>query len=104
MNRDAPIDRLVVDLRAVLADLEAVLEAAQRGGGAGSGALDEPISRLRSGIHELKVRLSEQVEQGAGAVDQYVRDNAWQALGIAAVFIAGLLMSRRADDSHRRSR
>lgn len=99
--REASADRLMSDLRAVLEDAEALLSAT-------AGQAGEKIQRARERATETvrvaRERLSDAQEQvvkqakvAAKETDNYVRENPWQAVGIAAgvAFIIGVLVSRR---------
>jgi ElaB/YqjD/DUF883 family membrane-anchored ribosome-binding protein len=48
-------------------------------------------------LHDLSDDASESARAAARVTDDYVRDNPWQAIGIAAAvgFLAGLALSRR---------
>jgi ElaB/YqjD/DUF883 family membrane-anchored ribosome-binding protein len=94
-------DRLMTDLRAVLEDAEALLSAT-------AGQAGEKIQRARERATETvrvaRERLSDaqdevvkQAKHAAKETDHYVRENPWQAVGIAAgvAFIIGVLVSRR---------
>ena len=99
--REASTDRLMSDLRTVLEDAEALLSAT-------AGQAGEKIQRARERAQEtVKVareRLADTQEEvvkrakvAARQTDDYVHDNPWQAVGIAAgvAFIIGVLVSRR---------
>ena len=99
--REASADRLMSDLRAVLEDAEALLTAT-------AGQAGEKIQRARERATETvrvaRERLSDaqdevvkQAKYAAKQTDSYVRENPWQAVGIAAgvAFIVGVLVSRR---------
>jgi ElaB/YqjD/DUF883 family membrane-anchored ribosome-binding protein len=99
--REASADKLMGDLRAVLEDAEALLTAT-------AGQAGEKIQRARERAQETvrvaRERLSDTQEQvvksakvAVKETDTYVRDNPWQAVGIAAgvAFIIGVLVSRR---------
>jgi ElaB/YqjD/DUF883 family membrane-anchored ribosome-binding protein len=89
------------DLRAVLEDAEALLTAT-------AGQAGEKIQRARERATETvraaRERLVDTQEEvvkrakvAAKQTDNYVHDNPWQAVGIAAgvAFIIGVLVSRR---------
>ncbi len=99
--REASTDRLMTDLRAVLEDAEALLSAT-------AGQAGEKIQRARERATETvrvaRERLSDaqdevvkQARNAAKETDNYVHENPWQAVGIAAgvAFIIGVLVSRR---------
>jgi ElaB/YqjD/DUF883 family membrane-anchored ribosome-binding protein len=99
--REASADKLMSDLRAVLEDAEALLTAT-------AGQAGEKIQRARDRAQETvrvaRERLADTQEEvvkrakvAAQQTDNYVRENPWQAVGIAAgvAFIIGVLVSRR---------
>jgi ElaB/YqjD/DUF883 family membrane-anchored ribosome-binding protein len=101
MMNEVSTDKLMSDLRAVLEDAEALLTAT-------AGQAGERIQQAREHAKETvrvaRERLAENQEEvtrraraAAKDADKYVRDNPWQAVGIAAgiAFIIGLLVSRR---------
>jgi ElaB/YqjD/DUF883 family membrane-anchored ribosome-binding protein len=94
-------DKLMSDLRAVLEDAEALLTATA--GQAGE-KIQQARERARETVRVARDRLSASQEEvtrrareAAKDADKYVRDNPWQAVGIAAgvAFIIGVLVSRR---------
>ena len=85
---------LADDLRALVEDAEALLRATANAGSA------ELQDRAQATLAELRTRLAaleEQVRGSARDVDSYVRENPWQAVGIAAgiALLLGLIMGRR---------
>lgn len=94
-------DKLVADLRIVIADAEELLKATAGQAGDKIAAMRDRISRSLDGA---KVRLSqleeETLEKGkaaARATDHYVHENPWKSVGIAAGvgLLLGLLIGRR---------
>ena len=94
-------DQLVTDLKAVIADAEELLKAT-------AGAAGEKVSAVRARAEETlrsaKARLSEvdevvlaRAKEAARVTDDYVHQNPWGAVGIAAVagLLVGILISRR---------
>jgi ElaB/YqjD/DUF883 family membrane-anchored ribosome-binding protein len=101
MNTQATTDQLVSDLKNVMTDAEALLKAtsAQTGD-----RIQEVRARAEQSLREAKVRLGEVEEQAlrraremADATQEYVRDNPWRSVGVAAGvgLLLGLLISRR---------
>ena len=99
--REASADKLMSDLRAVLEDAEALLTAT-------AGQAGEKIQRARERATETvrvaRERLMNTQEEvvkrakvAAKQTDNYVHENPWQSIGIAAgvAFIIGVLVSRR---------
>lgn len=103
MNTDAPIskDKLVQDLKAVVSDAEELLRATANQAGEKISAARE---RIQDSMHRAKVKLADaevvmldKTKEVARATDEYVHENPWKAVGIAAGvgFLVGLLISRR---------
>ncbi len=99
--REASTDRLMSDLRAVLEDAESLLTATA--GQAGE-RIQKARERAQETVRVARERLADTQEEvvqrareAAKETDNYVRDNPWQAVGIAAgvAFIIGVLVSRR---------
>jgi ElaB/YqjD/DUF883 family membrane-anchored ribosome-binding protein len=94
------VEQLVSDMQKVLEDLEALMRAVQEEKGDGaraadSGVVEPRLGRLQAAVHRVRSRVGQQLERRASAADQYVRDHAWKLMGVAAVFVLGMLMSRR---------
>jgi ElaB/YqjD/DUF883 family membrane-anchored ribosome-binding protein len=96
-----PTDKLLQDLKTVVEDAEALLQATAAQTGE---RIDTVRSRARESLQRAKTRLAEaegearaQAREVAASTDAYVRENPWQAVGIAAGFalLLGLLISRR---------
>ena len=94
-------DKIVDDLKSLISDAEELLKltADQQGG-----KLDDLRARINTRVAVAKDRLSEAeaalVDSGKKAVratDDYVHENPWQSVGVAAgvAFLLGLLVSRR---------
>jgi ElaB/YqjD/DUF883 family membrane-anchored ribosome-binding protein len=92
---------LMDDLRKVVHDTEALLRATE--GQIGEKA-DEARRRVQAALDAARTRLkamqgsaAEMGEEAVRATETYVRDNPWQAVGIAAGvgLLLGLLLSRR---------
>ena len=103
MNADSPItkDKLVQDLRTVMSDAEELLRATANQAGEKVSAARE---RIQDSMHRAKVKLADaeavvldKTKQAARAADEYVHENPWKAVGIAAGvgFLLGLLINRR---------
>jgi ElaB/YqjD/DUF883 family membrane-anchored ribosome-binding protein len=94
-------DRLVQDMRSVIADAEDLLRATANQAGEKIAVARE---RIQDSLHQAKVKLAEaeavlteHAKQAARYTDEYVHDNPWRAIGIAAGIglLLGLLISRR---------
>jgi ElaB/YqjD/DUF883 family membrane-anchored ribosome-binding protein len=94
-------DQLVADLKTVMEDAEALLKATSTLTGE---KIQEVRARAEESLRQAKVRLSEVEEEAmrrareiADAADEYVHENPWQSVGIAAGIglVIGLLLARR---------
>jgi ElaB/YqjD/DUF883 family membrane-anchored ribosome-binding protein len=92
---------LMDDLRKIVQDTEALLRATE--GQIGEKA-DDARRRVQVALDGARARLksvqgsaTEMGEEAVRATETYVRDNPWQALGIAAGvgLVLGLLLTRR---------
>ena len=101
MTNDVSKDKLVADLKVVVADAEELLRATASQAGEKVVAARE---RIQASLATAKVKLAEaervaleQAKKAAKATDEYVHEHPWHAVGIAAGigFILGLLISRR---------
>jgi ElaB/YqjD/DUF883 family membrane-anchored ribosome-binding protein len=101
MSSEITTDRLVDDLKAVITDAEALLKATSAQSGE---KIQEVRARAEDSLRQAKARLSEVEEEAlrrarelADATEEYVRDNPWQSVGIAAGvgLVLGILISRR---------
>jgi ElaB/YqjD/DUF883 family membrane-anchored ribosome-binding protein len=101
MSSEASKDKLVADLKLVVSDAEELLRATASQAGEKVAVARE---RIQVSLANAKVKLSEaeraaleKAKEAAKVTDQYVQDNPWQAVGIAAAagFVLGLLIGRR---------
>jgi len=94
-------DKLVTDLRVVLADAEDLLRAAAASTGEKAAELRERAATSLKRASETLADMQDAVlEHGKAAVrvtDDFVHENPWRAVGIAAGagFLLGLLVNRR---------
>ena len=94
-------DKFVQDMRLVIADAEELLRATANQAGE---KIAEARERIQDSLHQAKVKLAEteaivleRSKQAARYTDEYVRENPWRAIGVAAGIglLLGLLISRR---------
>ena len=98
---DVNRDKLVSDMKVVIADAEELLRAT-------AGQAGEKVSAARARIQDsmdaAKIKLAqlgdagaERAKAAARATDDYVHDHPWHAVGIAALIglVLGTLISRR---------
>jgi ElaB/YqjD/DUF883 family membrane-anchored ribosome-binding protein len=94
-------DQLVSDMKAVIADAEALLHATAEAAGEKVGALrtraQQTLTEAKAKLAQLDDDVVRQAKDAARTADRYVRDNPWGAVGIAAAagVVIGLLISRR---------
>ena len=100
-SNDVSKDKLVADLKVVVADAEELLRATASQAGEKVSAARE---RIQASLASAKVKLTEaeralleKSKEAAKAADEYVRENPWQAVGVAAAagLVLGVLISRR---------
>jgi ElaB/YqjD/DUF883 family membrane-anchored ribosome-binding protein len=91
-------EKLAADLKAVVADTEELLRATagQAGEKVNAARLraEETLNAAKARIAEFEQAAVEEAKAAAKATDRYVRDNPWQAVGIAAgvSFLVGWML------------
>jgi len=94
-------EKLVTDLKVVLDDAEEMLqEAARTGGEKGAELREKAMQKLQQMREKLQDTQDVVIERGraaAHAADDYVHENPWKAIGVAAGagMLIGLLLNRR---------
>jgi ElaB/YqjD/DUF883 family membrane-anchored ribosome-binding protein len=100
-NADVNKDKLVADVKVVLADVEELLRLTA---GQAGDKLSDVRARVGDGLLIAKDRLNEiesvvvqKTKAVALATDDYVHENPWKSIGVAAgvSFLLGLLVGRR---------
>jgi ElaB/YqjD/DUF883 family membrane-anchored ribosome-binding protein len=100
-SSEANTQKLVADLKVVIADAEDLLRATAGQAGEKLAAAREraqaSLSVARAKLGEAERMVLEHSRQAAHATDEYVHDNPWTAVGIAAGvgLVIGLLIGRR---------
>jgi ElaB/YqjD/DUF883 family membrane-anchored ribosome-binding protein len=103
MNTTSEVNtqKLVADLRVVVADAEELLRATAGQAGEKIGVARE---RIQASLAAARIKLSdaerallERSKEAAHATDEFVHDQPWKAVGIAAGIglVIGLLIGRR---------
>ena len=98
---EATRDELLSDFKALIGDAEALLRATTDQAGETVTAVRERIEqRLEEGkksVAEAEALLLERTKEAAKSADVYVRENPWNAVGIAAGvgLLVGLLVARK---------
>jgi len=94
-------EKLVADLKVVVADAEDILRATA---GVAGEKMVELRERIGERLHDAKLRLEDaealvidKTKAAALAADDYVNENPWQAVGIAAGvgLLLGIIIARR---------
>jgi ElaB/YqjD/DUF883 family membrane-anchored ribosome-binding protein len=100
-STDVSTDKLVEDLKIVMRDAEALIKATSAQTGE---KIQEVRARAEESLRQARTRLSaledealQRAREVADATEQYVRQNPWQSIGVAAGvgLLLGLLLSRR---------
>jgi ElaB/YqjD/DUF883 family membrane-anchored ribosome-binding protein len=100
-SADSSREKLVDDFAAVLAEAEEMLKRAASETGDKARDLRSQVEtkllRAKLSLQEIEGQAVDSAKAAARATDDYVHDNPWQAIGVAAaVGVAiGLLMNRR---------
>jgi ElaB/YqjD/DUF883 family membrane-anchored ribosome-binding protein len=94
-------DRLVADLKAVIADAEELLRVTAGQAGEGASELRERVqtrlAHARERLADLQHTAIEKARAAGHAADDFVHENPWKSIGLAACvgLVVGLLISRR---------
>lgn len=94
-------DKLMADLRLVMADAEALLAATA--GEAGDSVAElrsrvqATLAHARTSLIETQAAVVDKAKAAARATDEYVHDNPWKSIGVAAGvgLLVGMLIGRR---------
>lgn len=94
-------ERIITDVKGVLDDAEDLLKQASTSTGDRAVELREraldSLKRGAEALQDLQDSLVERSRAAARVTDDYVHDNPWRSIGIAAAagFLVGLLVNRR---------
>lgn len=94
-------EKLMTDLRTVIADAEEVLRVTAGDAGAGAAELrvrmQERLAQAKVRLHDLQDAAVARAKAAGHAADDYVHDHPWQAvaLGAGVGLVVGLLIGRR---------
>ncbi len=98
---DVTKEQLIADFKVVMADAEALIKATAHQGGEAFATLR---TKAEDSLAEAKVKMAnaqdalvEKSRVAAKATDEYVHENPWRAVGVAAGvgLVIGLLIGRR---------
>jgi ElaB/YqjD/DUF883 family membrane-anchored ribosome-binding protein len=94
-------EQLLEDFKSVLADLEALLQETAQTGGEKLTAIrtkaEQSLDAVKANMADAPASVLNKAKEAATAADDYVQDNPWRSIGLAASvgLIVGLLISRR---------
>ncbi|QEL56192.1 DUF883 family protein [Chromobacterium paludis] len=94
-------EQLLDDVRQVLASTEELIDATVDDGSAQSKELrkrlSEKLGTAKAKLRDAEVAVMGKAKEAAKATDEYVHENPWKSIGIAAGvgFLLGMLVSRR---------
>ena len=98
---DVTKEQLIADFKIVVADAEALIRATANQGGEAVANLrikaEESLAAAKVKMADAQDALLEKSKAAAKATDDYVHDNPWRAVGVAAGvgLVIGLLIGRR---------
>jgi ElaB/YqjD/DUF883 family membrane-anchored ribosome-binding protein len=93
--------QLAADLKAVVNDAEALIKATAGDAGAKMNGvrdrLEESLRVARARVSEIEDEAIAQAKAAARATNEYVHENPWPAIGVAAAasLVIGVLIGRR---------
>lgn len=100
-SAEPSVEKLMEDLRRVVVDVEGLVKATAGQAGEKLGEArakaEDTLRAARERLADLEEQARDKAVEAAGEADRLVRDNPWQAVGIAAgvAFLLGILVSRR---------
>jgi ElaB/YqjD/DUF883 family membrane-anchored ribosome-binding protein len=98
---DVSKDKLVADMKVVIADAEELLKATASAAGdrvsAARSRMEDSLRTARIKLAEAQEVVVDKAKAAARATDDYVHANPWRSVGIAAGagLVIGMLISRR---------
>lgn len=94
-------EKLMSDLRAVIAEAEELLRMTSDQGGAGAADVRDRVkarmNQAKADLVDLQEAAIARAKEAGHATDEFVHENPWRSIGIAAGIglVTGLLISRR---------
>jgi len=94
-------EKLIADMKVVVADAEEILRATASQAGDKfvelRGRMQDHLTNARASLADAQAVVVDKAKQVGHATDDYVHDNPWRSVGIAAGvgFMVGLLIGRR---------
>lgn len=100
-SSEAAKEKLVKDLKGVIGDADNLVKEVANSTAAGLYAartkLGTRLTEARYRLDDARIALTEKARGATDATQEYVMDNPWKVLGVAAAagFLIGVLLSRR---------
>lgn len=94
-------EKLVADMRGVIADAEEILRASANAAGEKMGEVREKVERrlrdAKERVADIEAAVVVKTKAAAAATDDFVHERPWQAVGVAAALglALGVLIGRR---------
>ena len=101
MTTDVSRDKLITDVKTLMSDADEIVKAMASATGEKASELGDKLRvKLRSAkekMGDVQEAMADKAKAAARATDDFVHDNPWKAVGIAAGagFLIGLLVNRR---------
>lgn len=101
MTTDSSRDKLITDVKTLMSDADDIVKAMATATGDKAAELGEKLRvKLRTArekMGDVQEVVADRAKAAARATDDFVHDNPWKAVGIAAGagFLIGLLVNRR---------
>lgn len=101
MNTEASRQKLLTDVKTLMSDADEIVKAMASATGEKATELGDKLRvKLRSAkekMGDVQEVVADKAKAAARATDDFVHDNPWQAVGIAAGvgFLLGLLINRK---------
>ena len=101
MNEQATTDKLVADMKVVMADAEDLLRATASAAGekvsAARAKMEDSLRTAKVKVSQAQEVVVDRAKAAAQATDDYVHAHSWKAVGTAAAVgvIIGMLIARR---------
>jgi ElaB/YqjD/DUF883 family membrane-anchored ribosome-binding protein len=101
MNEQATTDKLVADMKIVMADAEDLLRATANAAGekvsAARTKMEDSLRTARVKVAQAQEAVVDRAKAAAQATDDYVHAHPWKAVGFAGAIgvIVGMLIARR---------
>ncbi|WP_235971253.1 DUF883 family protein [Azohydromonas caseinilytica] len=91
------MDQLKSDLKAIVADAEALMRSSAASASASAAQLRERLREARHDLRDLQANAVNKTRAAGQAADDFVHDKPWRSIAVAAGvgFLVGMLIGRR---------